>query len=52
MLLQDVGSIFDTDGYQAIMRWVAEESGVAYGDSEQATKAHASSPTTAGRWCS
>ena len=23
MLLQDVGSIFDTDGYQAIMRWVA-----------------------------
>ena len=22
MLLQDVGSIFDTDGYQAIMRWV------------------------------
>jgi len=40
MLLQDVGSIFDTDGYQAIMRWVAEESGVAYGESEQATKAH------------
>jgi len=40
MLLQDVGSIFDTDGYQATMRWVAEESGVAYGDSEQATKAH------------
>ena len=40
MLLQDVGSIFDTDGYQAIMRWVAEESGVAYGASEQATKAH------------
>jgi alanyl-tRNA synthetase len=40
MLLQRVGSIFDTDGYQAIMRWVAEESGVAYGDSEQATKAH------------
>jgi alanyl-tRNA synthetase len=40
MLLQDVDSIFDTDGYQAIMRWVAEESGVKYGDSEQATKAH------------
>ena len=40
MLLQDVGSIFDTDGYQAVMRWVAEESGVTYGDSEQATKAH------------
>ena len=40
MLLQGVESIFDTDGYQAIMRWVAEESGVAYGASEQATKAH------------
>ena len=40
MLLQEVGSIFDTDGYQAIMRWVAEESGVAYGACEQATKAH------------
>ncbi len=40
MLLQGVESIFDTDGYQAIMRWVAAESGVAYGDSEQATKAH------------
>ncbi len=40
MLLQDVPSIFDTDGYQAIMRWVAEESGVRYGDSDQATKAH------------
>ena len=40
MLLQAVDSIFDTDGYQAIMRWVAEESGVKYGDSELATKAH------------
>ena len=33
-------SVYDTDGYQAIMRWIAEESGVAYGDSEEATKAH------------
>src|SRR5581483_654243 len=40
MLLQGVDSIFDTDGYQRIMAWVAAESGVAYGDSEQATKAH------------
>jgi alanyl-tRNA synthetase len=40
MLLQGVDSIFDTDGYQQIMQWVAGMSGVAYGDSEQATKAH------------
>ncbi len=40
MLLQGKESIFDTDGYQEIMEWVAAESGVAYGDSEQATKAH------------
>ncbi len=40
MLMQGVGSIFDTDGYQAIMGWVAEQSGVSYGDSDQATKAH------------
>ena len=40
MLLQGVDSIFDSDGYQRIMDWVAAESGVHYGDSEQATKAH------------
>ena len=40
MLLQGVDSIFDTDGYQHIMRWTAEHSGVAYGDNEFATKAH------------
>jgi alanyl-tRNA synthetase len=40
MLLQGVESIFDTDGYQQIMDWVAAESGVRYGDSEQATRAH------------
>jgi alanyl-tRNA synthetase len=40
MLLQGKESIFDADGYQEIMGWVASESGVAYGDSEQATKAH------------
>ena len=39
-ILQGVISVYDTDGYQAIMNWIAEESGVAYGDSEAATKAH------------
>jgi alanyl-tRNA synthetase len=39
-ILQQVPSVFDTDGYQEIMRWIAERSGVAYGDSEEATKAH------------
>jgi alanyl-tRNA synthetase len=39
-VLQGVISVFDTDGYQAIMSWIAEESGVAHGDSEAATKAH------------
>jgi alanyl-tRNA synthetase len=39
-ILQGVISTYDTDGYQAIMSWIAEESGVAYGDSPEATKAH------------
>jgi alanyl-tRNA synthetase len=39
-ILQQVDSVYDTDGYQTIMRWIAEKSGVAYGESEQATKAH------------
>jgi alanyl-tRNA synthetase len=39
-VVQDVASVFDTDGYQLIMNWVAEQSGVAYGTSEDATKAH------------
>jgi alanyl-tRNA synthetase len=39
-VLQGVISVYDTDGYQAIMEWIAQESGVAYGDSEAATKAH------------
>jgi alanyl-tRNA synthetase len=39
-ILQQVDSVFDTDGYQAIMTWLAERSGVAYGDSPAATKAH------------
>jgi alanyl-tRNA synthetase len=39
-IIQQVPSVYDTDGYQTIMRWVAEHSGVAYGDSPDATKAH------------
>ena len=39
-VLQDVISVYETDGYQAIMDWIAGESGVAYGESEKATKAH------------
>src|SRR6476661_57310 len=39
-VLQDVMGVYETDIYQAIMRWIASESGVAYGDSPEATKAH------------
>src|SRR3954471_14910923 len=39
-ILQQVDSVYDTDEYQEIMRWIAGASGVAYGESEQATKAH------------
>jgi alanyl-tRNA synthetase len=39
-ILQDVISVYDTDGYQAIMSWIADQSGVAYGESDEATKAH------------
>jgi alanyl-tRNA synthetase len=39
-ILQDVVSVYETDGYQEIMEWIAAESGVAYGESERATKAH------------
>ena len=41
-IVQDVPSrsVYETDGYQSIMAWVAAESGVAYGESETATKAH------------
>src|SRR5207302_68719 len=39
-ILQNVRTVYETDGYQAIMRWIAGESGVAYGDSPEATKAH------------
>src|SRR5512146_2145825 len=39
-VLQNVPTVYETDGYQAIMKWIAEESGVSYGDSSEATKAH------------
>jgi alanyl-tRNA synthetase len=39
-ILQGVVSVYETDGYQAIMDWIASESGVAFGESETATKAH------------
>jgi alanyl-tRNA synthetase len=39
-ILQQVPSVYDTDGFQEIMGWIAAESGVAYGDSDGATKAH------------
>ena len=39
-ILQDVRSVYETDGYRQIMDWIAAESGVAYGDSPAATKAH------------
>ena len=39
-VLQGVDSNFDTDGFQLIMNWVAEQSGVAYHDSEVSQRAH------------
>ncbi len=39
-ILQNVMSVYETDGYQAIMASIASESGVAYGDTSEATKAH------------
>jgi len=39
-LLQEVGSVFDTDGFRLIMDWVEAESGAAYGSTGVATKAH------------
>ena len=39
-ILQDVPSVYETDGFRHIMDWIASESGVAYGDSAEATKAH------------
>jgi alanyl-tRNA synthetase len=38
--LQDVISVYDTDGYRSIMDWIETRSGVAYDASPDATKAH------------
>ena len=39
-VVQEVDSVFDTDGFRVIMDWIAEESGVAYRDSEVSQRAH------------
>ncbi|HKU59157.1 MAG TPA: alanine--tRNA ligase [Gaiellaceae bacterium] len=39
-IVQNVPSVYDTDGYQAIMNWIASASGNSYGSSRDATKAH------------
>jgi alanyl-tRNA synthetase len=39
-IVQDVPSVYDTDGYQTVMARIAEQSGVAYGETPDATKAH------------
>ena len=39
-VLQGVRSVYETDGYQAIMRWIEAESGVPWDSDERATKAH------------
>ncbi len=38
-ILQDVRSVYETDGYQRIMEWITAESGATYGDSPGSTKA-------------
>jgi alanyl-tRNA synthetase len=37
---QSVISVYETDGFQALMDWIEAESGVAWTSSEKATKAH------------
>jgi alanyl-tRNA synthetase len=39
-VMQGVRSVYETDGYQAIMSWIERESGVAWDADETATKAH------------
>jgi alanyl-tRNA synthetase len=39
-VLQDVGSVFDTDGFREIMDWIETESGVPYRESEISLRAH------------
>src|SRR5579884_3787356 len=39
-VLQDVGSVFDTDGFRLIMDWVERESGVPYERDDVSRRAH------------
>ena len=39
-VLQDVRSVFDTDGFRVIMDWIERESGVAYNESDISRRAH------------
>ncbi len=39
-VVQGVDSVFDTDGFRVIMDWIADQSGVAYRDSEVSQRAH------------
>jgi alanyl-tRNA synthetase len=39
-VLQGVDSNFDTDGFQVIMDWIEQQSGVAYRDSDVSLRAH------------
>ena len=39
-VLQGVHSVYETDGFQHIMDWVAAETGTRYGETDVATKAH------------
>jgi alanyl-tRNA synthetase len=39
-VLQDVGSVFDTDGFRVIMDWIERESGVPYERDEVSRRAH------------
>ena len=39
-VLQDVGSVFDTDGFRVIMDWIERESGVPYEQDDVSRRAH------------
>ena len=39
-VLQDVSSVFDTDGFRQIMDWIEAESGVPYRESDISLRAH------------
>jgi alanyl-tRNA synthetase len=39
-VVQEVDSVFDTDGFRVVMDWIAKQSGVAYRDDEISQRAH------------